>query len=95
MCVCVPKCSCIACTHNVLNTPVLLFSGIKIQQKSIESLNCNEKFFFFSGQNGRVFVYFTDHGAENLICFPNDNLFADDLTNALKSIQKKTNHLKR
>lgn len=44
---------------------------------------------FFSGPNDRVFVYFADHGGTGLICFPYDDLYVDDLTNALKSMLKK------
>jgi len=31
-----------------------------------------------------VFVYFADHGGPGVLCFPNDDLYADDLIDALK-----------
>lgn len=44
---------------------------------------------FSSGPKDRVFVYFADHGGVGLICFPNDDLYVDDLTKALKSMLNK------
>jgi legumain len=41
-----------------------------------------------SGPNDHVFVYFSDHGAEGLIAFPSEELFADDLRTALKAMHE-------
>lgn len=49
----------------------------------------NNSLIVFSGPNDHVFVYFADHGGPGLICFPSDDLYVDDLTEALKSMLKK------
>lgn len=36
-----------------------------------------------SGPNDHVFIYFADHGGTNLLCFPSDYLYADQLIGAL------------
>uniref|UniRef100_A0A1B6H275 legumain n=1 Tax=Cuerna arida TaxID=1464854 RepID=A0A1B6H275_9HEMI len=42
-----------------------------------------------SGPNDHVFVNFVDHGAPGLIGFPNDVMHADDLIQALKTMNKQ------
>lgn len=42
-----------------------------------------------STTDDNVFFYFSDHGGDNILCFPNDNLYADDLNNALKTMKDK------
>jgi legumain len=42
-----------------------------------------------STKDDKVFVYFSDHGATDLIAFPNDYLYADDLMKTLKSMAGK------
>jgi len=39
-----------------------------------------------SGPNDHVFVYFSDHGAEGLIAFPSEELYADDLISAIETM---------
>ena len=39
-----------------------------------------------SGENSKVFIYFTDHGAPGLIAFPSEYLYANDLNNAIESM---------
>jgi legumain len=42
-----------------------------------------------STENDNVFIYFTDHGSDNLICFPGKYLYADELNDALKTMHEK------
>ncbi|XP_020618825.1 legumain-like [Orbicella faveolata] len=42
-----------------------------------------------SGPNDHVFVYFTDHGAPGLIAFPESELMANDLIDALNEMSEK------
>ncbi|XP_054154814.1 uncharacterized protein LOC128953354 [Oppia nitens] len=37
-----------------------------------------------SGPNDNVFIYFNDHGSDDLICFPNGYLYSNQLNDALK-----------
>ncbi|CAH2327656.1 legumain [Pelobates cultripes] len=37
-----------------------------------------------SGPNDHIFVYFTDHGAEGLLAFPNDDLYAKNLSDTIQ-----------
>jgi len=48
-----------------------------------------------SGPNDHIFVYFSDHGAPGLIAFPDEELYAKDLNNALQKMakQKKFNKM--
>uniref|UniRef100_A0A158PJ10 legumain n=1 Tax=Angiostrongylus costaricensis TaxID=334426 RepID=A0A158PJ10_ANGCS len=39
-----------------------------------------------STANDRIFVYFTDHGADGIVCFPDDVLSQDDLNMALNEM---------
>ena len=39
-----------------------------------------------SGSNDHVFVNFVDHGAPGIVAFPNDELAATDLNNAVQSM---------
>ncbi|CAI2725750.1 unnamed protein product [Schistosoma spindalis] len=41
-----------------------------------------------SGKNDDVFIYFTDHGAPGLICFPDDELYAKEFMTTLKYLYK-------
>ncbi|XP_058423562.1 legumain [Diceros bicornis minor] len=36
-----------------------------------------------SGPKDHVFIYFTDHGAAGLLCFPNDDLYVQDLNRTI------------
>ncbi len=38
--------------------------------------------------DNNVFVYFVDHGANGLVAFPNEYLYADDLVNTLQQMHK-------
>jgi legumain len=42
-----------------------------------------------STENDKVFIYFTDHGADGLIAFPDEYLYADDLLKALDTMHSK------
>jgi len=42
-----------------------------------------------STENDNVFVYFSDHGATGLIAFPNEELYADQLIESLKTMHEK------
>lgn len=42
-----------------------------------------------STKEDNVFIYFTDHGAEGLICFPSKYLYADELNSALQLMYEK------
>ena len=42
-----------------------------------------------STENDNVFIYFTDHGSDNLICFPSKYLYADELISTLKTMHEK------
>lgn len=42
-----------------------------------------------SGPQDHIFVYFTDHGAPGLIAFPNDVLYAKNLSEAIRSMHNK------
>ncbi|KJH49310.1 peptidase C13 family protein [Dictyocaulus viviparus] len=42
-----------------------------------------------SKQNDRIFVYFTDHGGEGVICFQDDLLTKKDLNDALRNMHRK------
>ncbi|XP_055343439.1 legumain-like [Paramacrobiotus metropolitanus] len=42
-----------------------------------------------SGPNDHVFVNFVDHGAPGIVAFPNDELSAVDLNNAIKDMHKQ------
>ena len=48
-----------------------------------------------STSSDNVFIYFSDHGADNLVSFPNDYLYADDLISTLQEMyeNKKYNKL--
>lgn len=39
-----------------------------------------------STENDYVFIYFEDHGGEGLICFPEADLYADDLLKTLQAM---------
>lgn len=41
-----------------------------------------------SDQTDNVFIYFSDHGATGLIAFPSQELYADQLNNALKNMHR-------
>lgn len=47
-----------------------------------------------STQNDHVFVYYSDHGGDNIIAFPNEYLYADELNNALKTMHSKNMYSK-
>ena len=42
-----------------------------------------------STEKDNVFIYFSDHGADNLIAFPTKYLYADALNNAIKTMHEK------
>jgi len=42
-----------------------------------------------STSSDNVFIYFTDHGSDNLIAFPSKYLYADELNYALKAMHQK------
>ena len=41
---------------------------------------------FFSGPNDHVFVNFVDHGAPGIVAFPDSELTARQLNNAIKNM---------
>lgn len=43
----------------------------------------------YSGPEDMVFVNFVDHGGVGILCFPSENLYADDLENTLRKMAKK------
>lgn len=58
-------------------------SGIKItDQRSTGKI-------LESTANDHVFIYFTDHGSTNLIAFPSEYLYAQDLNQALQTMHDK------
>lgn len=40
-----------------------------------------------TGPDSKIFVYFADHGAPGFVCFPMDNLYADDLQATIDEMQ--------
>ena len=42
-----------------------------------------------STSNDHVFIYFTDHGSTDLIAFPNEYLYSDELNAALQTMYDK------
>ena len=42
-----------------------------------------------STSNDNVYIYFSDHGSDNLIAFPSRYLYADELNDALKTMHNK------
>ena len=42
-----------------------------------------------STENDNVFIYYTDHGSDNLIAFPDDYLYADELNSGLQTMYDK------
>ena len=42
-----------------------------------------------STENDNIFMFFSDHGSDNLIAFPSDYLYADELNDALKVMNEK------
>ena len=42
-----------------------------------------------SGPNDNVYIYFSDHGSDNLIAFPSKYLYADELIDALTTMHTK------
>ncbi|KAF7246423.1 hypothetical protein EG68_09566 [Paragonimus skrjabini miyazakii] len=51
--------------------------------KGDEQLKAAGKKVLQSGPQDNVFVYFTDHGAEGLICFPEDDLYARQMNETI------------
>ncbi|KAM8920896.1 legumain [Pelodytes ibericus] len=47
-----------------------------------------------SGPNDHVFVYFTDHGAEGLLAFPNDDLYAQNLSDTIQYMHENKKYRK-
>uniref|UniRef100_A0A0K8SFZ5 legumain n=2 Tax=Lygus hesperus TaxID=30085 RepID=A0A0K8SFZ5_LYGHE len=66
--------------QNFLN----ILSGNKTSMKGIGTGRDIE-----SDENTNLFVYFADHGGTGMLCFPNDNLMADDLENTLSQMRRK------
>uniref|UniRef100_A0A158P7M2 Legumain n=1 Tax=Angiostrongylus cantonensis TaxID=6313 RepID=A0A158P7M2_ANGCA len=48
--------------------------------------NGNSLIHEFSTANDRIFVYFTDHGGDGIICFPDDVLSKDDMNTVLNAM---------
>ena len=42
-----------------------------------------------STENDNVYIYFSDHGLDNSISFPNKFLYADELNDALLTMHEK------
>jgi len=47
-----------------------------------------------SGPNDHIFIYFTDHGAPDLIAFPSEYLYGEDLNKALENMHKNKRYAK-
>ena len=50
------------------------FSRLTFMSISIMSANYLVWFVMFSGSDDNIFVYFTDHGAPDIIAFPDDEV---------------------
>ncbi|CAG2162390.1 unnamed protein product, partial [Oppiella nova] len=77
-----------------INSEVTPEMFLKVLQGD-QSLHQKGKKVVKSGPNDHIFVYFADHGAPGLIAFPNGELYAKDLNNALRNMahQKKFNKM--
>ncbi|KAA0190028.1 Hemoglobinase [Fasciolopsis buskii] len=85
-----------------------VYTGIKIDYRGVfvtpqmflrvlqgdENLKKAGKKVLDSEAEDNVFIFFSDHGAENLISFPNGVLYANQLVNAIKRLKNK-NRFKR
>ena len=44
-----------------------------------------------STKDDNVFIFFTDHGSDNLIAFPSKYLYSDELIDTLNTMHEKKN----
>jgi len=59
-----------------------------------EALAAQGKKVVKSGPNDHIFIFFVDHGAPDLIAFPSEYLYGEDLNKALKSMHQNNRYAK-
>jgi legumain len=67
------------------------FLGVLTGDKELENKG---KKILKSGPNDHVFIYFADHGATDLIAFPSEYLYGEDLNKALKQMYQDKKYAK-
>jgi len=65
-------------------TPQIFLNVIQGKKDSLKGIGSGRV--LESNSTDNVFIYFSDHGATGLIAFPTDELYADQLNNALKNM---------